>query len=52
MSPWLFNIYKNGVAREVNAIMLSRSFSFKNADDREKINELLFEDDMALVADS
>ena len=35
MSPWLFNIYMDGVVREVNARMLSRGFSLVNYDDRE-----------------
>ena len=53
MSPWLFNVYMNGVFREVNVRVLWKglellsvnSFSFE-------INQLLFADDTALVADS
>ena len=46
MSP-LFNIHMDGVVSEVNLRILV------NLDDREwKINQLLFKDDTALVADS
>ena len=34
MSPWLFNTYMDGVAREVDASMLIRSLTFINSDDR------------------
>ncbi len=56
MLPWLFNIYMDymdGVVREVNARMLGRGLSLVNADGREwNPGQLLFADDIALVADS
>ena len=52
-SPWLCNTYMNNVVREVNGSMLGSGLSSANFDDREwKINQLLFVDDTALVADS
>ena len=42
MSPWLFNVYMNGVLRE-NVRVLVKGL---------EINQLLFADDTALVADS
>jgi len=53
MSPWLFNVYMDGVVREVNARMLGKGLSLINADGKEwSLNQLLFPDDSALVADS
>ena len=53
MSPWLFNIFMDGVVREVDARMLGRGLRLKNADGSEwSLNQLLFADDTALVADS
>ncbi len=53
MSPWLFNLYMDGVVRELHARMLGRGLSFVNADGREwSPSQLLFADDTALVADS
>ncbi len=53
MSLWVFNVYMDGVVREVNARMLSRGLSLVNADGRERnLSQLLFADDTALVADS
>ena len=52
MSPWLFNIFMKGVVREVNALF-GRRLGLVNPDNKEsKINQLLFADDTALVADS
>ena len=34
MSPWLFNIYMDGVVREVNALMLGRGLSLVNPEVR------------------
>ncbi len=53
MSPLLFNVYMDGVAREHNARMLGRGLSLVNADGRKwNLNQQLFADDAALVADS
>ena len=53
MSPWLFNVYMDGVVREVNVRVLGKGLELLNADGgRFEINQLLFADDTALVADS
>ena len=53
MSPWLFNIYMDGVVREVNMRVLGQGLNLVSAGGREwKLNQLLFADDTALVADS
>ena len=53
MSPWLFNIYMDGVVREVNVRVLVKGLELLSADGgRFEINRLLFADDTALVADS
>ncbi len=53
MLPWLFNICMDGVVRDLNARMLGRDLSLVNAHDREwNPIQLLFADDMVLVADS
>ena len=53
MSPWLFNVYMDGVVREVNVRVLGKELELlsKNGS-RFEINELLFADDTALVDDS
>ena len=53
MSPWLFNvIYMDGVVREVNGMVLGRGLEFLSVNGgRSEINQLLFADDTALVAD-
>ncbi len=35
MSPWLFNVYMDGIVREVHARLLGRGLSLVNADGRE-----------------
>ncbi len=35
ISPWLFNVYMDGVVRKVNARMLGRGLSVVNADGKE-----------------
>ena len=35
MSPWLFNVYMDGVVREVNVRMLGSGLSSINPDDSE-----------------
>ena len=52
-SPWLFNVYMDGVDREVNATMLGNGLELPSVNGgRFEINQLLFADDTALVADS
>ena len=53
MSPWLFNVYMDGVVREVNVRVLGKGLEQLSANDgRFEINQLLFADDTELVADS
>ena len=53
MSPWLFNIYMDGVIREVNVRVLGKGLELLSANGgRFEIIQLLFADDTALVADS
>ena len=52
MSPWLFNLYMDGVVRELNVRVLGKGFKLLSANGvRFEINQLLFVDDTALVAD-
>ena len=53
MSPWLFNVYIDGVVREENDRVLGKGLELLSANGgRFEINELLFTNDTALVADS
>ena len=53
MSPWLFNLYIDGVVREVNARVLGRGLKLVDGNDNEcELNQLLFADDTVVVADS
>ena len=53
ISPWLFNVYMGGVVREVNVRVLGKGLELLSANDGMfGINQLLFADDTALVADS
>ena len=53
MSPWLFNVYTDGAVREVNVRVLGKELELPSANcGRLAINQLLFADDTALVADS
>ena len=53
MSPRLFNVYMDGVVPEVNVRVLGKGLELLNVNgDRFEINQLLFADDTALVADS
>ena len=53
MSPWLFNVYMDGVVREVGARVLGNRLQLPIVNGGEfEINQLLFTDDTALVADS
>ena len=52
-APWLFNAYMDGVVREVNVRVLGKGLELLSANGgRFDINQLLFADDTALVADS
>ena len=52
MSPWLFNLYMDGVAREVNARVLGRGLKLVDGNESEwELNQLLFADDTVVVAD-
>ena len=55
MSPWLFNVYMDGVVvvLEVNVRVLGKGLELLSANGgRLEINQLLFADDTTLVADS
>ena len=53
MSPWLFNVYMDGVVREVNVRVLGKGLELLSANGgRFEINQPLFADDTTLVADS
>ena len=53
MPPWLFNLYIDGVVREVNARVLVRGLTLVDGNDSEwELNQLLFADDTVVVADS
>ena len=52
MSSWLFNVYMDGVVRDVNVRVLGKELELLRANGgRFEINQLLFAD-TALVADS
>ena len=49
MSPWLFNVYMDGVVREVNVRVLGKGLELLSANGgRFEINQMLFADDTAL----
>ena len=53
MSTWLFNVYMDGVIREVNVRVLGKGLELLSENGgRFEINQQLFADDTALVADS
>ena len=53
MSLWLFNVYMDGVVREVNVRVLGKGLELLSANGgRFEINQLLFADDTAQLADS
>ena len=53
MSSWLFNVYMDGVVQEVNVRVLGKGLELLSANGgRFEINQLLFADDTAVVADS
>ena len=53
MSPWLFNVYMDGVVRQANVDVLGNGLKFLSVNiGRFEIKQLLFADDTAPVADS
>ena len=53
MLPWLFNLYIDGVVREVNVLVFGRGLKLVDGNDNEwELNQLLFMDDTVVVADS
>ena len=52
MSPWLFNVFMDGVVRELNAMVLGKGLELLSANGGNfEINQLLFADYTALVAE-
>ena len=51
MSPWLFNVYMDGVVRKVNGRVLGKGLELLSANGGRFEIQLLFADDTALVAD-
>ena len=50
MSPWLFNMYMDGVVREVNERVLVRGVELVGREgDVWRVNQLSYEDDTALI---
>ena len=53
MSPWLFNVNMDGMVRDLNVRVLGKRLELLSANGgRFEINQLLFADVTALVADS
>ena len=53
MSPSMFNVYMDGVVREVNVRALGKGLELLRVNGgRFDVNQLLFADDTAVVADS
>ena len=53
MSLWLFNVYRDGVVREVNVRVLGKGLELLSTNGGSfEINHMLCADDAALVADS
>ena len=52
MSPWLFNVYMDGVVREVKAKVFGKGLELLRVNCiRFEINQLLFANNTALMAD-
>ena len=53
ISPWLCNVYMDGVVHEVNVRVLGEGLKLASANGgRFEVNQLLFTEDTAQVADS
>ena len=53
ISSWLFNVYMDGVVRDLNARVLGKGLELQSVNySRFEINQLLFADNTARVADS
>ena len=53
MSPWLFNLYMDGVVREWKARIMNAGVCLNESDGRQcRVSSLLFADDAVLIADS
>ena len=53
MSPWLFNLYIDGVVRDVNTRVFGRGLKLVDGKNNGwELNQLLFVDDTVVVADS
>ena len=53
MSPWLFNLYMDGVVREWKARIMNAGVCLNERDGRQcRVSSLLFADDAVLIADS
>ena len=53
MSPWLFNVYMDGVVLEVNVTVLEKWLELLSVNGgRFELNQLLFADNTALFPDS
>ena len=54
MSPWLFNMYMEGVVKELKRRVMERGVALRiSGEGREwEVNELVFVDDTTLVTDS
>ena len=53
MTPWWFNVYIDGMVREANVRVLGKVLELLSANGgRFEINQLLFANDTALLADT
>ena len=53
MFPWLFNLYIDGVVREVNAQVLGRGLKLVDGNENEwELKQLVFADDTVVLTDS
>jgi hypothetical protein len=51
MSQWLFNIFIDGVVREVNSRVMEKGVALVSGNGREwQLNQILYADDTALLA--